>query len=78
VKAHLKANPGYGYTVSGLLVEIYEYKPQELDAPFRDWPKGAPSQYTRVRLALEQMQKDKIVNSIKQGRKFLYWLKGSQ
>jgi hypothetical protein len=29
-------------------------------------------------LALEQMQKDKIVNSIKQGRKFLYWLKGSQ
>jgi len=78
VKAHLEANPTYGYTISGLLVEIYKYKPQELDAPFRDWPKGAPSQYTRIRLALEKMQKDKIVNSTKQGRKFLYWWKSSQ
>jgi hypothetical protein len=78
VKAHLKANPSYGYTISGLLVEIYGYKAQELDAPFRDWPRGAPSQYTRIRLALEKMQKEGSVNSTKQGRKVLYWLKGSQ
>jgi hypothetical protein len=78
VKAHLKGNSSYGYTISGLLVEIYGYKANELDAPFRDWPKGAPSQYTRVRLALEKMEKEGSIDSTKQGRKFLYWWKGSQ
>ena len=72
VKAHLKANPGYGYTISGLLVEIYEYKPQELDAPFRDWPKGAPSQYTRVRHALLKMVEEGLVSSTKYRKGFLY------
>jgi hypothetical protein len=78
VKAHLKANQNYGYTISGLLVEIYGYTAEELDAPFRDWPQGAPSQYTRVRLALEKMKKEGSINSTKQGRKFLYWWKASQ
>ena len=78
VKAHLEANPGYGFTISGLMVEIYKYKPQDLDASFRDWPKGAPSQYTRIRLALENMKEHHLINSIKQGRKVLYWWKGSQ
>jgi hypothetical protein len=78
VKAHLKKNPTYGYTIGGLLVEIYGYKAEELDAPFKDWPKGAPSQYTRVRLALEKMQKEGSVDSTKQGRRYLYWWRGSE
>ncbi|MDH7564309.1 MAG: hypothetical protein QHH24_05455 [Candidatus Bathyarchaeota archaeon] len=78
VKAHLKINPGYGYTIGGLLVEIYGYSAEELDSPFKDWPEGAPSQYTRVRLALEKMIEEGLVDSTKQGRKFLYWWKGSQ
>jgi hypothetical protein len=78
VQAHLKANPTYGYTIGGLLVEVYGYDAQELDAPFKDWPRGAPSQYTRVRYALEDLQKRGLINSKKQGRKVLYWWKGSQ
>jgi hypothetical protein len=76
VKAHLMKNPTYGYTIGGLLVEIYGYKADELDAPFRDWPEGAPSQYTRVRLALEKLVAEGSVDSSKQGRKVLYWWKG--
>ena len=77
IKAYLEANPGYGYTIGGLLVEIYGYNPKELNASFGDWPKGAPSQYTRIRLALKQMQKDNLVNSTKQGKKVLYWWRSS-
>lgn len=78
VKAHLKKNPSYGYTIGGLLVEIYGYTAEELDAPFNNWPEGGPSQYTRVRLALQKMQQEGSVDSTKQGRKYLYWWKGSE
>jgi len=78
VKEHLKKNPSFGYTIGGLLVEIYGYSAEQLDAPFKDWPEGAPSQYTRVRLALEKMQQGGSVDSIKQGRKYLYWWKSSE
>jgi len=72
VKNYLNKNTGYGYTISGLLVEIFGYKAEELNAPFRDWPKGAPSQYTRVRLALKQMIEEKLVDATKYGKGFLY------
>jgi len=72
VKNYLKENTKYGYTISGLLVEIFGYKAEELNAPFRDWPKGAPSQYTRVRLALQKMVNEKLVVSTKYRKGFLY------
>ena len=78
VKAHLKRNPNYAYTRVGLMVEIYKHKPEELNAPFSGWPEGAPSQYTRIRLALEKLKKEGVVESKKQGKKFLYWWKSSQ
>jgi hypothetical protein len=78
LKNYLKENSEYGYTIGGLLVEVYGYDPRELNAPFRDWPKGAPSQYTRVRLALEKLQKEGLIKSRKQGKKVLYWWKGTQ
>ncbi len=76
VKKHLEENADHAYTISGLLVEVYDYKPEELNASFRDWPKGAPSQYTRVRLALEKLVKEEQVNKKKQGRMYLYWWSG--
>jgi hypothetical protein len=72
VENHLKKNTGYGYTIGGLLVEIFGYKAEELNASFRDWPKGAPSQYTRVRLALRKMIEEKLVGATKYGKGFLY------
>jgi hypothetical protein len=78
VKRHLKINPDYAYTRSGLLVEIYNYEPENLNAPFKDWPEGAPSQYTRIRLSLEKLENEGSIESRKQGKKFLYWWKGSK
>lgn len=78
VKRHLKNNPDYAYTRSGLLVEIYNHKPENLNAPFKDWPEGAPSQYTRIRLSLEKLENEGSIESRKQGKKFLYWWKGSK
>lgn len=73
VKAHLKKNSEYAYTRSGLLVEIYGYNKEDLNAPFKDWPEGAPSQYTRIRLSLTKLENKGFVESKKQGKKFLYW-----
>jgi len=78
VKSHLEKNPNDTYTRIGLMVEIYKHNPEDLNAPFRDWPEGAPSQYTRIRLALEKLKSEGLVDSKKQGKKFLYWWKSSQ
>ena len=75
VKAHLKSNPDYAYTRIGLLVEIYKYETEDLNASFRDWPEGAPNQYTRVRLALDKLKTEGLIDSKKQGKKYLYWWK---
>lgn len=77
VKAHLKKNSDYAYTRIGLMVEIYKRKPEDLNAPFRDWPEGPPSQYTRIRLVLEKLKNEGLIDSKKQGKKFLYWWKDS-
>jgi hypothetical protein len=77
VRAHLKKNPDDAYTRIGLMVEIYKHNPVDLNAPFREWPEGAPSQYTRIRLALEKLKSEGLVDSKKQGKKFLYWWKAS-
>lgn len=75
VKAHLRANSGYAYTRAGLVVEIYKQRPENLNRPFSEWPEGAPSQYTRIRLSLDRLEKDGLISSKRQGKKFLYWWK---
>jgi hypothetical protein len=75
VVAHLRSNPKFAFTISGLLVEIYKYRAEDLNAPFKDWPKGAPTQYTRVRVALEKLKQEGFVEGKKQGKKVLYWFK---
>jgi hypothetical protein len=43
----------------------------ELDAPFKDWPRGAPNQYTRIKRVLEKREEEGL--SKKEGKRFLYW-----
>jgi len=71
---HLLENPDYAFTIAGLMVEIFRYKAEDLNASFKDWPKGAPSLYTRIGFALKDVKKSGVVNSKKEGKKFLYWL----
>jgi hypothetical protein len=78
VKAHLEKNSDFAYTRSGLVVEIYGHNKEDLNAPFKDWPEGAPSQYTRIRLSLDRLEREKLIESKKQGKKFLYWWKSSK
>ncbi|MHA1578347.1 MAG: hypothetical protein ACTSUQ_01805 [Candidatus Freyarchaeota archaeon] len=74
VKDHLEKNPEDAYTIMGLMVEVFNYNPDDLNGPFMTWPKDAPSLYTKIRLALEKLKKDKLVDSKKRGRaNFYYW-----
>jgi len=73
VKKHLQKNSDYAFTRAGLMVEVFGFKKEDLNAPFRDWPKGAPTLYTRIRLALEKLKVEGLIESSKQGKKFLYW-----
>jgi len=75
VVAQMKLDPKFAYTISGLIVALYGYNAEALDAPFKNWPQGAPSDYTRVRLALEKLKKENVVETKKYGRGFVYWLK---
>ena len=75
VRNHISRNPDFAYTRIGLMVEIYGYKPEELNKPFGEWVKGAPTQYTRIRVALEKLEKEGLVISKRQGKKFVFWWK---
>jgi predicted transcriptional regulator len=75
VKNHLQNNSEYAYTRAGLIVELYEYTKDELDAPFKDWPKGAPNQYTRIKRVLAKLEEEGLIESKKEGKRFLYWWK---
>lgn len=78
VLAHLKADPKNAYTIGGILVDLYGYDAIALNAPFKEWPKGAPTQYTRVRHALERLKKEKLIESKKDGKRGLYWWKSTK
>jgi hypothetical protein len=75
LKRFLKKNSEYAYTRAGLLVELYNYKSEDLNAPFKDWPKGAPAQYSRIRRALKKLEDEGGIESKKQGKRYLYWWK---
>jgi len=72
---YLAENPDYAFTIAGLMVEMFGYKAEDLNASFKDWPKGAPTLYTRIRLALKELKEKGAVDSKKEGKKFLYWFK---
>jgi len=77
VKEHLQENVKDAYTIMGLMVELFGAKAEELNGPFKDWPKGMPSLYTRVRLGLEKLKAEKLVDSKKHGKAYFYFWRGS-
>lgn len=73
---YLKANKKYAYTIIGLLIKVFGYSSEDLNSSFGNWPKGAATQYSRVRAALCKLEKEGLVEARKQGKKVLYWYKG--
>lgn len=74
IKKHLQANPKEAYTIMGLMVEIYGIDKEKLNGPFSTWPEGAPSLYTRIRLALEKLKAEGLIDSKKHGKaQFYFW-----
>jgi hypothetical protein len=70
----LRRNSKDAYTIMGLMVEVFGIDKERLNGPFSNWPNGAPSLYTRIRLALEKLKKESVINSRKQGKAvFYYW-----
>jgi len=73
VKEHLQKNSKDAYTIMGLMVELFGVNAKDLNGPFKDWPKGMPSLYTRVRLALEKLKAEKLIDSKKHGKAYFYF-----
>ncbi len=75
IRNHLQNNRKNAYTRVGLMVEVFKYKKEELDAAFKDWSKEALSQYTRIRRALAKLEEEELIESIKEGKNLIYWWK---
>lgn len=61
----------------GLMIELFGASEENLNGPFKDWETGMPSLYTRVRLALEKLKAEKLIDSKKHGKAYFYfWSEG--
>ena len=78
IKKHLQVNPDYAFTRSGLMVEVFSFKEEDLNVSFKHWPKGAPALYTRIVVALDKLKDEGLIESSKQGKKFLYWWRSEE
>lgn len=77
VKEHLRRNPKDAFTIGGLIVELFGANAKDLNAPFKDWPKGLPSLYTRISHALKKLKAEKVIDSKKHGKAYFYfWSEG--
>ena len=77
VEEKLKADAANGYTVMGFMVEYFGVKEADINGvPFKDWKKGQPSLYTRIRTCLERLHKEGKVGKSKRGQAFVYWWNG--
>jgi hypothetical protein len=73
IKGHLRNNPENAYTIGGLMVEVFGANAEDLNAPFKDWPKGMPSLYTKIRHVLEKLKADGTIDSKKRGKGYFYF-----
>ena len=74
VQSTLRDDPNNAYTVSGIMIQSFGVKPKQIEnKPFRDWDKGLPSLYTKIRICLDKMKKYGLVNVKKHGKAWVYW-----
>jgi hypothetical protein len=76
IREYLQKNSKDAYTIMGLMVELFGAKAEDLNGPFKDWSEGMPSLYTRVRLALEKLRAEKLIDSKKHGKAYFYFWRG--
>ena len=63
------------YNVGGIMITKFGVKESEIhNKPFKDWKKGLPTMYSRIRNCLEKMVKGGRANKKKEGRADYYWL----
>ena len=74
IEEKLRKDPANAYTIQGIMVEVFGVKESEIHGKsFSDWKKGLPTLYSKVRRALERLEKDKKVKSAKHGKARVYW-----
>lgn len=74
VKRKLMTDADNAYTVSGLVIEIFNVNKKQIEnKPFRDWPAGLPTVYSRIRTSLNKLVKQNLVKTTKHGRAWVYW-----
>lgn len=78
IEEKLKGDIEHAYTITGLLVELFNIKMTDIEnKSFRDWPKGIPTKYTKIRLHLEKLVRSGLVEKNMDGRAGVYWWVGN-
>ncbi len=74
VEKRLRTDKENAYTIAGLMTEVFDVKDKAIEnKPFKDWDKGLPTLYTRIRLCLEKLKKQGKVDSKKHSKAWIYW-----
>lgn len=61
------------YTIGGIMIEAFGVKEKDINKSFKDWPKGLPTLYTRIRIALKKLEEQGKIKQTKQGKAVHYW-----
>lgn len=73
----LKDDPENAYTTSGIMIESFGVKEDEIyGKAFKDWKKGLPTMYGRIDRNLRQLVKEGKAKVAKNGKAWVYWWVG--
>lgn len=74
VEEALKKDKENAYTISGLMIEVFRVKKDDIEnKPFSAWKKGLPTLYSRIGNCLRKLEKTGKVKSRKHEKAFVYW-----
>lgn len=74
VNETLSSDNKNAYTIMGIMLERFGFKEKDIrNKPFSQWPKGAPTIYTKIRHALNKLEKKGMIKSAKYGKARVYW-----
>ncbi len=77
VATTLQNDRNNAYTIQGLMVTALDVKKSDMDdKPFSQWKKGEPTLYSKVRLSLEKLVREKKVSKAKSKKASVYWWTG--
>jgi len=73
IEEKLKSDKGNAYTILGLMIECFNAKERDINQPFRNWKRGQPTLYSRIRVALDKLVNQGKVKKAKKGKAMHYW-----